>query len=369
MLVRRATAIVGSWSGPAFVVRNYLDRQSVPVDRLGYEVLTLATHWRSVRELQHACPDASSRQVRATVARLISAGALERSDRVDRRRVAFEAWQSWTPSAACLHFDTRDPSWAGREEASDIVGTWAMTEPSPGPVKSIKGRRIDLPAVPSTGAFPAVLLARRSWRRFGGDGLDVTQLAALLGLTWGTQRWAHLRSQGQVALKTYPSPGACHALEAYVAVQKVKGLSRGLYHYQSDTHQLVRLPRSPAKMKDWIVDALGGQTWFGPSAAVVFMTAVFPRVQWKYRSSRAYKTVLLEAGHACQTFCLAATWLRLAPFCTAALADSRVDRALGLDGITEGVLYAAGVGTRPPGTVWAPYPEPRLPRTTRPARR
>jgi len=289
-----------------------------------------------------------------------------RNDDRDARGAALSDWLSWMPSAAYLHFDTKDPSWANRQDAADIVATWAMTEPAPDAIKSIDGKRIDLPRARAAGAFPSVLLARRSWRRFGRTPVDARHLASLLGLTWGTQRWVHLRSQGRLPLKTYPSPGACHALEAYVAVQRVKGLSRGLYHYRSDTHQLVRLPRSQRRMRPWIVEALGGQTWFGPAAAVIFITAVFPRVQWKYRSSRAYKNVLLEAGHACQNFCLAATWLRLAPFCTAALADSRIERALGIDGISEGVLYAAGVGARPAGTTWAPYPEPRLPVTSRP---
>ena len=57
--------------------------------------------------------------------------------------------------------------------------------------------------------------------------------------------------------------------------------------------------------------------------------------------------MLLEAGHVCQTFCLAATWLGLAPFCSMALADAAIEKALGLDGVSESVLYAAGVGRRP----------------------
>ena len=79
------------------------------------------------------------------------------------------------------------------------------------------------------------------------------------------------------------------------------------------------------------------------------MTAVFPRVLWRYDYPRAYRAVLIEAGHLCQTFLLTATWLGLAPFCSMALADSRIERDLGVDGVTESVLYAAGVGTRPPG--------------------
>src|SRR5260221_10115686 len=48
----------------------------------------------------------------------------------------------------------------------------------------------------------------------------------------------------------------------------------------------------------------------------------------------------------CQTFCLVATWLGLAPFCTAALVDPEIEADLGVDGSSEFVLYAAGVGVR-----------------------
>ena len=57
-----------------------------------------------------------------------------------------------------------------------------------------------------------------------------------------------------------------------------------------------------------------------------------------------YRVVLLDAGHLCQTFCLVATWLGLAPFCSAALCDTMIERDLGIDGIHESALYVAGVG-------------------------
>jgi Nitroreductase family len=57
-----------------------------------------------------------------------------------------------------------------------------------------------------------------------------------------------------------------------------------------------------------------------------------------------YRVVLLDAGHLCQTFCLTATRLGLARFSTAALKDSLIENDLGLDGISESVLYIAGVG-------------------------
>jgi len=77
------------------------------------------------------------------------------------------------------------------------------------------------------------------------------------------------------------------------------------------------------------------------------MTAVFKRTMWKYGKARAYRVVLLDAGHLCQTFCLTATWLGLAPFCTAAFNDSAIERVLKIDGVEESMLYVAGVGAKP----------------------
>jgi SagB-type dehydrogenase family enzyme len=125
----------------------------------------------------------------------------------------------------------------------------------------------------------------------------------------------------------------------------VGGLRPGLYHYTGAAHSLALL-RHGANSRQ-IARYLEGQWWFGGTSFVVFMTAVFGRTRWKYDYARAYRAVLMEAGHLCQTFCLTATWLGLAPFCTLAFADSKIEQALGLDGISESVLYAAGAGTRP----------------------
>jgi len=83
---------------------------------------------------------------------------------------------------------------------------------------------------------------------------------------------------------------------------------------------------------------------------MVFFTAVFERQLWRYPYSRAYRAALIEAGHVCQTFLLAATSLGLAPYCVLGLADTLVEQDLGIDGIAESVLYCAGVGRPPRGT-------------------
>ena len=81
------------------------------------------------------------------------------------------------------------------------------------------------------------------------------------------------------------------------------------------------------------------------------------RKLWRYDYARAYRSILAEAGHLAQTFCLVATRLGLAPFCSMALADSTIEKDLGIDGVSESVVYCAGVGTRPEGVAWAPWPD------------
>jgi SagB-type dehydrogenase family enzyme len=84
------------------------------------------------------------------------------------------------------------------------------------------------------------------------------------------------------------------------------------------------------------------------------MCPVFARTTWRYPQSRAYRTVLIDAGHLGQTFCLVATALGLAPFTTMAFSEARLEELLGLDGVTECPIYIAGVGMPDPAGGGAP---------------
>ena len=221
--------------------------------------------------------------------------------------------------------------------------------PLPSSIKRYRGvPQIALPPAEVSGdsEFARVLLRRRTQRRFGPGRVSTAQLSLLLRLTWGITasiRWPVL---GQVAVKTSPSGGARHPIEVYVWALRVDGLARGVYHYRPDRHRL-ELVR-PGATAGRVATLCGGQQWAGRCAALFVMTAVVPRVTWRYRFARAYRVLLLEAGHFGQTFCLVATWLGLAPFSTAALADAAIEADLGLDGARECVVYAGGIGPSEP---------------------
>jgi SagB-type dehydrogenase family enzyme len=256
-------------------------------------------------------------------------------------------WEEWSPSASHFHFATKDVKYE-RSEVEDFSSLRELAKQKPLPPRrkqysGVKTVRLSIPDRSSE--FDRVLRERRTWREFSRKPLDLRQLETLLWLSFGVQAWGVIPGVGRLPLKTSPSGGALHPLEAYVVIRSVTGIAPGIYHYDDEGHslELLRAGCGRAELKK----LLAGQDWFCGGAVVIFLTAVFQRSQWKYEHPRAYRVVLAEAGHVCQTFCLTATWLGLAPFCTMALADTKIEQALGVDGVAESVVYAMGVGLRP----------------------
>jgi SagB-type dehydrogenase family enzyme len=330
-------------------------------------LLDAASVWGTVEDLAAALPGASPAALQPLLRALLRRGLLEASTaaKPDPRDAAAAAWGAWNPVAGFFHDATRDVRFSPRRLANAALRRRAREAPPPMAVTTH-------PAAAPTDACPlpppaldselaTTLRARRSWRRLGRGALPLDALATLLGLTWGVQAWVDVDGFGWMPLKTSPSGGARHAVEAYVAVRRVEGLSPGIYHYEAASHRLVRVRRGLSSRI--LATCVPHQTWMAGAPAMVFMTAVFARAQWRYQTPRAYRTVLAEVGHHAQTFCLLATQRGLAPFCTMALADTATERLLGVDGLREAALYAVGVAPRPGGATWAPWPHTRrLPR-------
>jgi SagB-type dehydrogenase family enzyme len=339
------------------VIRNYALGTASPVKPVVAAVLDLCSEWQTVDALKDAVHPDFSALLPHLVTRLVDRSLLIRSDRpLDARERAMGALDQWGPEAGFFHTATKNVRFWSPQEAVRERRKHNLTKPRPGLKRYPEATRIDLPA-PRDNEFAQVAVARRTWRRFSKTPVTLEDLSTTLGLTAGVQQWVRLGDR-EAPLKTSPSGGACHPIELYVVVRKVRDLGAGLYHYAADRHALERLRRGTSEQR--IREYVPHSGYFARASAVVLMTAVFKRQLWRYSYSRAYRAALVEAGHVCQTFCLAATSLGLAPFSVMALADSIIERDLGIDGITESVLYAAGVGCPPAGTEWAPLPRGKL---------
>jgi SagB-type dehydrogenase family enzyme len=353
VLFRRSPFLVSYWNESELIFENYATGEGATAAPIATEVLNFFSRWLPAGALFRRLPQYSPSSLRAAINELARHSLLQRSDRKPQAlERAMIAWKDWNPAAGFFHFTGRDlPFEADLVRMGRYMKGLTQEKAMPVPEKHYpRAAQTILPPPRVEGEFTRVLTTRRTWRRFAPGKLALADLATLLGLTWGVREWVAVPPLGRFAVKTSPSGGALHPIEAYVVARDVEGISPGIYHYDATRHRLELLRRGATRkqMSDYVI----GQRWFSEAAAFVFMTGVFTRTQWKYRYPRAYRVVLAEAGHLCQTFCLVATWLGLAPFCTMAMADSKIDRDLGIGGVKEGVLYVAGVGKRPAGVDW-----------------
>jgi SagB-type dehydrogenase family enzyme len=349
--LRRSPFLISYWRDNRLILENYLTRKKVSASPEVISVLDFFGEWKKVEEILGRWEEHSLKPLLKAIDRLLRETLLEgsgqKSPREDVRQKALRQWRAWNPSASFFHLSTKD-IYAEEVTPEEIafVEQLAKENPVRKPLKKYPGARvIQFKREKSFGEFPQILHERRTWREFSGRKVSIQALATLLHLTFGVQAWEKVPTIGVLAQKTSPSGGALHPSEAYVLARRVEGIAPGIYHYDGGGHRLQSLKRGATSAE--IQRYLAGQWWFRDAAFVVFLTSVFGRTQWKYDYARAYRASLIEAGHLCQTFCLTATWLGLAPFCTIAFADTKIEKSLGIDGLSESVLYAMGAGHKP----------------------
>ena len=345
MKLKSASCQIAYWQGGKLRIANYLTRREFSTNLVTLEVIRFFFAPRTIQDALFEFRSYSRESVARAISQLIDAQLLLEygSTQWKRDELVGKSWRPWLPEGA-FHFMTKDSpyvpaDWPIAKKLQTLPST-----PAPPQFKKIRGAHvIRLPAqAVAADTFFATLHARRTHREFARGGLSLENVARLLKTTWGVQGFRQTNAFGKLPYKTSPSGGARHPGEVYLMALRVHGLERGMYHYQARDNRLARLPVkvSPRTARAYCAD----QPHAGQAAALFIMTAVFARSMWKYGKARAYRVVLLDAGHLCQTFCLTATRLGLAPFSTAALKDSLIEKDLGLDGISESVLYVAGVG-------------------------
>jgi putative peptide maturation dehydrogenase len=293
----------------------------------------------------------------AAVARLVDAGLLigdhdtHSAFRARDADVERAAW--WTPAAVAQVFGRwhdenveADEAKFGPRKVSAMIAANGLP-PEAAPRRRDAADGLPLPA-PRKTWIDALLAQRATCRNFDPAPVPLQDLADLLHRVFGAQAEQTL-AQGMVALKkNSPSGGGLHPVEAYLLVQRVDGLSPGLYHYHCTTHTLE--PLGILEAADAAVHAhalVAGQPWFAAAPVLVVMVARFERIFWKYRlHPKAWKVVQLDAGHLSQNLYLSATELGHGAFVTGAINDAVAEALFGLDGLLEGPVVVGGFGRR-----------------------
>jgi len=214
--------------------------------------------------------------------------------------------------------------------------------------KSYPGQpRVSLPPAPRWGGrkLRQVLQTRRTRRCFGGGGLSLKELGALLGLGGGVTGEARhpVFDEVRQPLRSWPSAGALYPLEVYWGdLGHGPHLEQGFYHHLPLEHALERLPQELHESNLW--SSIFAQNLQGEAAGLVLLSAVWERTLDKY-GERGYRFVWLDAGHLCQNLLLVAEDLGLCAVPLGGFCDRELGRQLGLPDLhEEAVIYAVVVG-------------------------
>ncbi|OJY97879.1 MAG: putative peptide maturation dehydrogenase [Lysobacterales bacterium 63-13] len=276
----------------------------------------------------------------------------------------------WRGLAATVHRHTR---WSGVDtleaerrfgEETDRPFLERLGEPeTPVRERVESNQRIAL-GKPTDSALEALIRQRVTCRNWDvSRPLSAEDFASTLYRTFAAR--AVSDEPGITVMKrAVPSAGGLHPTEAYLLVQNVEGVTPGLYHYHPIDHALEPLGDIAAEDSQALaLRIVAGQRHFMKAHVIIILASRFRRTFWKYRNhAKAYRAIILDAGHLSQALYLAAAERGLAAFITAAVNERDIEEIFGLDPMLEGVLAVSGFGWRgelvdevefdPLGSVW-----------------
>lgn len=304
---------------------------------------------------------------------LVAKGLLisDADDHLDLRRQDEEIRNShWRGFSAALHRHTRwhavDTLEAERRFGSETDRPFLerLGTPESAVCERVESARRIALARPADTALEALIRERVTCRNWDTSRpLSTEDLSATLYRTFASR--AVSDEPGiEVMKRAVPSAGGLHPTEAYLLVRNVEGVAPGLYHYHPIDHALEPLGDIPAEESAALaLRIVAGQRHFMNAHVLIVLASRFRRTFWKYRNhAKAYRAVILDAGHLSQTLYLAATERGLAAFITAAVNERDIEEIFSLDPMLEGVLAVSGFGWRgelvdevefdPLGSVW-----------------
>jgi SagB-type dehydrogenase family enzyme len=140
-----------------------------------------------------------------------------------------------------------------------------------------------------------------------------------------------------------PSGGALYPIDTYCFVFKVVSLEPGLYACDCKAHELQLLKR--CDFEHSLSEATYAAESLQTASFCILMVANFSRSKFKY-DERAYRFVLLEAGHIVQNMLLSVACSGHNAFPIGGYLDDALNGLVGVDGCDQAVVYGLIAGCR-----------------------
>lgn len=172
-------------------------------------------------------------------------------------------------------------------------------------------------------------------------------LSYLLLLSYGLTAKIPTFGGDFVYLRTAPSAGGLYPAELYLISRGTELLPAGLYHYQPQTHTLLRFWDNHC----WVdlQEACFRHPALEKTQLALVTTAIFYRSAWRYEA-RAYRRIFLDTGHLLGNVNLAATAHGFRPHLIGGFSDRLMNQLLYLDGETEAVTSIMALNPQPQAT-------------------
>ncbi len=217
-----------------------------------------------------------------------------------------------------------------------VIGIFAVMRKSPIQEELSSTGRITLPqpAYDSTTSIEKALLGRRSARDYKDEPLTLAEVSQIL--------WAAQGITDERGFRTSPSAGALYPLELYVVIGNVEGISEGIYRYNPEKHELIKIVDGDKRVE--LCAAALGQSCVKEGAMTIVFSAVYERTTRKY-GERGIRYVHMEAGHAAQNVYLQAVSLNLGTTVIGAFNDEEVKKIVKMAD-EEHPLYIMPVGKK-----------------------
>lgn len=215
-----------------------------------------------------------------------------------------------------------------------------------------RARPLELPQSPPLRlAVGEAIARRRSRRRFTGDGIRLSDLAALLRAGAAVTAIGHVELQdggeADLRFRSAPSGGALYPVEIFVVALQISGLPCGIYRYRSSYDDLMVVDDGSAYKAVMSSFTVTEEMVSLSRAAAVTLLVGHPWRSMRKYGGRGVRYLLLEAGAIAQNLHLAAEAAGLASVACASVYDDEIHSALRLDGLHQTLVHTIVFGHSP----------------------
>ncbi|MBC8954001.1 SagB-type dehydrogenase domain-containing protein [Xenorhabdus sp. PB62.4] len=287
------------------------------------------------------------------ISNLYESNIIQDASVTDPREEAVSHWidRGWM-EALVMHLRTRNLPYLDRnaddpiKQQRDTLSNLINKESIPDFWKIYSNKKyitLPIPGVLPEEPMDQLLLRRRSNRPWKKKQIDQNELSTILHFANIETR--RLRKEAEQYIDSQPERllnSSFTALESYFFAFNVSGLEAGIYHYDPLDHR-VALIRHGDLCEELIKMCIGQERIRGCACAFV-ISAIWLRYMYRYRHSRAYRTLMINTAELAQKYILLGTAFHFSTFLTPAFEDDYANRIMGMNGYEEAPLYVVAIG-------------------------